>query len=135
MSKQLSANFSESEFECPCCQRAIVQPALIVGLESLRAKLGAPITINRGGGYRCTAYNATVGGATHSQHVLGMAADISSRNVSGRELYELASQVLGINGIGLAPTWLHVDVRSGPRVLWMYEWNAAKRSWTQIAWK
>ena len=40
----------------------------------LREAIGAPITINSG--YRCRAVNMTVGGATNSLHLWGLAADI-----------------------------------------------------------
>ena len=40
----------------------------------LREAIGAPIIINSG--YRCRAVNMTVGGATNSLHLWGLAADI-----------------------------------------------------------
>jgi len=133
MSKQLSPNFNEAEFRCPCCGIAAVQPSLITALEDLRAKLGKPITINHGGGYRCAKHNAEIGGAPRSQHLLGMAADISSRNVSGKELYECAMTVPAFHGLGMAPTWIHCDVRPAPLVRWLYTWTG--KTWAQTPWK
>jgi len=44
-------------------------------LQPVRDKLKKPITINSG--YRCSALNKAVGGASSSQHVLGEAVDIT----------------------------------------------------------
>lgn len=49
--------------------------ALAEGLERVRDSLGGhPIHINSG--YRCAALNSAVGGAAHSMHMRGLAADI-----------------------------------------------------------
>jgi zinc D-Ala-D-Ala carboxypeptidase len=48
---------------------------LAEGLEAVRALLGAPLEISSG--YRCAALNETVGGASASQHVQGLAADFA----------------------------------------------------------
>jgi zinc D-Ala-D-Ala carboxypeptidase len=48
---------------------------LAAGLEQVRHALGdRPIHVNSG--FRCLALNAAIGGAKHSMHVLGLAADI-----------------------------------------------------------
>lgn len=133
MSHQLSANFNESEFRCPCCLVTVVQPALVVALEALRAKVGSPILIRSG--YRCPKHNAEVGGVPRSQHVLGTAADISALNRSGRELFEMAQAIPAFNGLGVAPTWIHVDVRSAPRVRWGYRFDTARKVWAEVPWK
>lgn len=45
-------------------------------LDPARERLGRPITITSG--YRCKALNSLLGGADHSQHLRGEAADITS---------------------------------------------------------
>lgn len=45
-------------------------------LQPLRDTIRAPVTINSG--YRCYALNRAVGGSTRSDHVRGMAADITT---------------------------------------------------------
>lgn len=57
-------------------------------LQPLRDKLGKPVIINSG--YRCPALNKAIGGATHSQHMQGQAADI---HVAGMTTKELADYV------------------------------------------
>ena len=46
-------------------------------LDPLRERWGVPIHVNSG--YRCHILNKIVGGAAHSYHLRGMAADITSR--------------------------------------------------------
>lgn len=47
-------------------------------LDSLRAEYGKPIIVNSG--YRSKEVNAIVGGVPHSHHLLGLAADITSKD-------------------------------------------------------
>ncbi len=54
-------------------------------LEPARAIIGAPIEITSG--FRSPSLNACIGGARHSQHMLGEAADIV---VKGRDMIDIA---------------------------------------------
>lgn len=47
-------------------------------LDPLREQYGKPIIVSSG--YRCRALNEVVGGASNSQHTLGMAADLDVGN-------------------------------------------------------
>lgn len=63
-------------------------------LDPLREAWGQPIIV--GSGYRCEALNKAVGGATHSQHKLGQAADIHTKSDSvedNKKLFELIKQL------------------------------------------
>ena len=63
-------------------------------LDPLREAWGQPIIV--GSGYRCEALNKAVGGAAHSQHKLGQAADIHSKSDSvedNKKLFELIKQL------------------------------------------
>ena len=63
-------------------------------LDPLREAWGQPIII--GSGYRCEALNKAVGGAAHSQHKLGQAADIHTKSDSiedNKKLFELIKQL------------------------------------------
>ncbi len=119
--KQLSPNFYDTEFACNCgCGEKAVSPELVNALQRLRQAVGVPIRINSG--VRCIAHNKAVGGAANSQHLLGLAADISAPGVSLRDLYDHA-ELVGFQGLGVAEhgNYLHVDVREGPRARWSYD--------------
>jgi uncharacterized protein YcbK (DUF882 family) len=112
--------FAFEEFQCPCCSVAppvADTPAgsfqlLVSALETLRERVGMPITVTSG--YRCPAQNAKDGGKPHSQHMLGIAADITAE-CGWRALYEAALKIPAFadGGIGVYPqnNFLHLDVR------------------------
>lgn len=111
---QLSDHFSSNEFACKCgCGEKEVDPQLIKVLELIRRTVNRPITIVSG--RRCKNHNAAVGGAKHSQHVLGNAADIKVRDMSPKEVHTAINAIhrsgVHIGGLGLYKTFVHVDVR------------------------
>lgn len=112
----LSANFSKNEFACHCgCGFDAVSRDLVNALQSLRDTLDEPIHVLSG--CRCEHHNKKCGGARHSQHLLGKAADIYIDGLSPVKLHEFIEEnadVLGIKGIGLYKTFVHVDVRPEP---------------------
>jgi uncharacterized protein YcbK (DUF882 family) len=116
---QISKNFNLQEFECTHKDHRHVQvdSELINKLEQLRKRLGIPMIINSG--YRCPERNKQVGGAKHSQHKLGKAADISLHNqkLDIETIGNLARKI-GFNGIGLYNTFIHLDVRDGNFATW-----------------
>lgn len=85
-------------------------------LEPLRQAYGHPLYINSG--YRSQRVNKLVGGVATSQHVKGMAADISTRRgkAENEKLFKLAieldlpfDQLIDENGYA----WLHVSYNQG----------------------
>jgi uncharacterized protein YcbK (DUF882 family) len=108
---QLEKNFKSTEFDCKgrnCCSNTLIDQMLVRRLQSIRNHFGKAVIINSG--YRCSAHNKNVGGATLSKHVMGMAADIKVKGVKPREVAAYAES-LGIKGIGLYDTFVHVDTR------------------------
>lgn len=82
---------------------------LMYKLEAVRRKAGNnPCIINSG--FRSVSHNSAVGGASNSQHMYGIAADIviSNRSVSQVISY---SQTSGFSGIIRYSTHTHVDSR------------------------
>lgn len=117
---QLSKNFNAYEFRCglgrPCaCQTTLIDEKLVGILQMIRDHWpGHAVHITSG--YRCPAYNRSVGGATGSYHSKGMAADITVDGVAPREVAKYAESI-GVLGIGLYETqadgfFVHIDTRT-----------------------
>jgi zinc D-Ala-D-Ala carboxypeptidase len=108
----LSPHFSRKEFKCPCCNFGMndgdVSSELIHLLEAMREDLGGPIRINSG--CRCPARNAAVGGVPNSAHLRGTAADIHVEGGAHRRKLMDVSVMHFASGIGIAKTFVHVDV-------------------------
>lgn len=113
---RLTENFRQNEFDCrgsTCgCKSTSIDRKLVRKLQVLRMIIGKAITVSSG--YRCSAHNRTVGGASASYHTKGMAADISCVGISPESLAK-AAQSIGFSGIGCyngaAGRFVHVDVR------------------------
>jgi hypothetical protein len=109
--KQLSPNFKVSDFKCrDGSDVVLINPSLIDMLEKIRTHFGKPVKIVSA--YRTPNYNKMLkGAAKNSQHMYGNAADIKIDGVSPKEIYDwLNSWHKG--GLGLYPTFTHVDVRN-----------------------
>ncbi len=89
-------------------------------LEKIRHHSGGAISITPNGGYRCEEHNEAVGGRPHSEHKLGMAADIKSANLGPRDLHALILKLFErgdldeLGGLGIYPSFVHVDTRPRP---------------------
>jgi len=97
---------------CPCCHTGRPTQHLIDGLNMMQEIIGQELTINSG--CRCPKHNAAVGGAPHSEHLTGDAADIKAAGRSPLELFLAADEYPPFThgGIGLYPAdFIHVDVR------------------------
>jgi len=64
-------------------------------------------------GYRCPAHNKAVGGVENSFHIQGLAADITCKRLSPKDLFLLAERIVGPPGMGLYDGFVHVDARKG----------------------
>lgn len=73
-------------------------------------------------GYRTESHNKNVGGVPNSSHLRGFAADIAA--VDSLSRYKIVSAALqaGINRIGIANTFIHLDADpdKSPNVIWTY---------------
>lgn len=97
-------------------------------LDPAREAFGHPIIVNSG--FRCPLHNTTVGGARHSQHMEGEAADIAalSREYSNMREWkqanlEIAKLIMkggkfdqlileNTDANDLLPTWIHVSYKA-----------------------
>lgn len=74
--------------------------------------------------YRTPAHNKSIGGAQNSQHMQGRALDIKPPigfplRILYNHVYELAGMT-AIRGIGMYPTFVHIDIRPTERLI---AWN------------
>ena len=121
----LTKNFNKSEFECKCgCKMPPKVLSNVVrtadNLQVLRDILGESITINSA--YRCKTHNLAVGGVKTSQHTLGIATDLATKDPES--LYETIEHLiekgtLKEGGLGIYNTFVHYDTR-GNKARWDY---------------
>lgn len=104
-------NFKVNEFACSDGSDPVfISPELVKLLQQIRDHFGAPVTINSG--WRSPTKNKAVGGAAQSQHLYGLAADITVKGVDPKKVYAYADSLLPYTGgVGLYSTFVHVDVR------------------------
>lgn len=129
-----SQHFSDAELSCHCKHphpdgENKVTPSLISALESFRLLIKKPVIVDDA--YRCSLHNKEVGGALHSQHLLGNAADIRVDGFSANELYLIAATIPGIHGFGRDDfkNYLHIDTRPAPTAKWCYGKNGKEIPW------
>jgi uncharacterized protein YcbK (DUF882 family) len=117
----LSEHFSVAEFRCKGFGHrghpshvTKVDHGLVELLELIRAERNEPLHIVSG--HRCSWWNSRVGGARHSRHLVGDAADIPPGWVQPARAH-----LLGAWGVGQKNGWaVHVD-RRGWRADWSYD--------------
>lgn len=108
--KYVSKNFKVREFRCKDgSDGVLIDDALVNYLQKIRDYFGKSITINSA--YRTESHNKAVGGASHSQHLFGTAADIVVDGVSPVTVAQYA-EYIGAGGVGLYTTFTHVDARA-----------------------
>lgn len=113
--------FTMEEFRCKCgCNKLIVSGILIDKLNEARKIFGKPMILNSG--YRCKQHNADIGGSPNSAHLAGAAADIKCDNSRDRFNMLKALIEVGFNRIGIAETFIHVDISKNldQEVTWLY---------------
>lgn len=108
--------FKRSEFKCTCngkyCNGFPVEPdeKLVRILDKVRAKYDKAFTPNSS--IRCSKRNAEVGGVSNSQHLYGIAADISVPGVAPKTVAAYLETLLpNTGGIGIYSWGVHVDTR------------------------
>lgn len=108
---RITEHFKLKEFACKNSEAVIVSEKLCYVLEAIRAHFGKPVVVTSG--YRTPEYNAKVGGAVKSRHMLGIAADIQIAGVKPADVAAYARTLMPTyGGIGIYSTFTHIDIRS-----------------------
>lgn len=134
---KVTPHFSVAEFGCrdgspypPAWIASRLRP-LCEALEVLRTALGTSLRISSG--FRSAAYNARIGGARHSQHVEGRAADVVADGASAAHVHATALRLyregkLTVGGLGSYPSFTHLDVRPTSVRGALARWSGSRRS-------
>jgi uncharacterized protein YcbK (DUF882 family) len=116
-------HFNYFEFDSPDIQGSgqLMSKELLEILDEVREDYGKPIVITSG--YRTEAHNEKVGGKPNSSHLRGLACDVAC--TTSRDRFELVRLFLeyGITRIGIADTFIHIDIDDedkSPKVIWTY---------------
>jgi uncharacterized protein YcbK (DUF882 family) len=124
---QLNKFFNTKDFSCQCkntdCIDQKLDKDLLAKLTDLRVLINEPITITSG--FRCKKHQAEVEKsgvstvvAKFSQHELGKAVDLKPTRMPIKDLVSLAEKTF--KAIGIASTWIHVDLRDEKERRWYY---------------
>lgn len=110
--------FKLSDFDCQETGNNEMSEEFLEKLDELRHKCGFPFIITSG--YRDKTHSIEARKAKAGSHARGIASDIRINN--GNEAYDIIknAQSMGFNGIGVAKSFIHVDIRKGMPVIWSY---------------
>ena len=127
---KLTQNFSKIEFESrdgATMPDSVLENIKILAenLQKIRDRLNQPIHINSA--YRSPSHNLAVGGKSNSQHLLGKAADIATKNYSPKQIALIIEEMISAGtiqqgGVGLYNGFVHYDIRGSRR-----RWNFSTR--------
>ena len=118
MDKQLTKNFRLSEFGDVPKKYIDNITEVAVELQKVRDILCNPIIITSG--YRSPEYNKAIGGARHSQHLFGKAADSKMLGVDSKEYLAYLIRYTDFNGFGISDSYIHSDTRDFGFAVWVY---------------
>ena len=114
--------FSHDEFDSPdeLGSGKHMDHDLLVMIDRARALYGKPIVVTSG--FRTESHNEKVGGVKSSSHLKGLAIDVAC--VRSKDRFKMLTALLevGFNRIGIASTFIHVDVdkNKSQNVIWTY---------------
>ncbi len=115
--------FNRDEFTCSYTGDNEIKDEFIERLDALREACGFPFIITSG--YRAKSHPVEINKTTTGTHVQGIAADIKVTDATQR--FKIVEEAIKLNftGIGVANSFVHVDIRSGddttPYVMWVYK--------------
>lgn len=114
-------NFSPREMADRDTSRLKIEVDFMDKLQNFRTHVGQPLIIPLGArtAYRTPLSNQKAGGGIESQHIEGRAADIQIPGGKwGHESMIAGARAVGMTGIGIYDTFIHVDNRPGDPAFW-----------------
>ncbi len=110
--------FKLEDFNCQETGENEISHEFIHRLDELREACGFPFIVVSG--YRSKDHSVEARKNKPGTHTQGIAADIAVRGGSQRRLVVDKALELGFSGIGVAKTFVHVDIRETTPVMWCY---------------
>ena len=110
--------FELSEFNCQHTGNNEMKPEFLEKLDALRHVCAFPFVITSG--YRDPSHPIEAVKEIPGTHAQGIAADV--RVVSSNKRFRLVKEALalGFTGIGVDPSFIHLDIRASSPVIWTY---------------
>lgn len=111
-------HFKLNEFDCKETGENKMDVYFLNLLDNLREECAFPFTITSG--YRSPNHSIEKAKSKPGTHAQGIAADIFVK--SGHEKYLIIkhAMALGFTGVGVAKSFIHVDIRETSPVVWNY---------------
>lgn len=110
--------FKVSDFDCRETGENDMDEYFLRVLDELRDRCGFPFNISSG--YRSAEHSEERDKERPGTHAQGIAADIKVYNGAQRYAIVREAMEMGFSGIGIAKSFVHVDIRSTRPVLWTY---------------
>lgn len=114
---QIAPDFNLQEFVSPDTQEVKIDSRLVTIVQLIRYRMGCEVIVTSG--YRTEEYNRKIGGALHSLHMEGLAADLSPKNHDLVRLFKIAAEFEEIRGLGIYERHVHIDLRETERLIWV----------------
>tara|TARA_X000001382_G_scaffold18280_2_gene11259 strand:+ start:1119 stop:1472 length:354 start_codon:yes stop_codon:yes gene_type:complete len=111
--------FAVADFDCQETGENKIEDEFVRKLDSLRDVCGWPFIVTSG--FRDASHSVEIikpnGGGYHTK---GIASDI--KVLGGKMRYEIVSNAIkhGFTGIGIAKTFVHLDIREDTPMIWTY---------------
>tara|TARA_R110000744_G_C19208091_1_gene545752 strand:- start:101 stop:445 length:345 start_codon:yes stop_codon:yes gene_type:complete len=110
--------FKIEDFDCQETGNNEMDHQFIKALDQLRAACGFPFIVTSG--YRCPhGHSVEKAKSTPGTHASGIAADIAVQGGAQRRAVVNHALAMGMS-VGVAKTFVHVDIRKTTPVLWCY---------------
>jgi uncharacterized protein YcbK (DUF882 family) len=110
--------FNLSDFDCKETGENKMDPYFLTSLDELRSRCGFPFIITSG--YRDPSHSIEAKKEKPGTHAQGIAADIMVYNGARRYIIVDKAIEMGFTGIGIAESFIHVDIRNSTPVIWTY---------------